>query len=180
MIRRPRGFSLIEVLVALVVTCIGVLGMFSMQARTISYASDTTTRSTAAELADELLETMRADLYSTQDSSATQLLPPATWGYYKADGASFPAAPSSCVSLASLTAAQRLGCWAKRVQQALPDASSLASEFHVCRTNGSSTCSGSGSAIEIQLAWRVKAGECLNPSATGDTTICRYVLREAP
>jgi len=178
--RQVSGFSLVEVLVALVVTCIGVLGMFSMQARTIGYASDTTMRSTAAELADELLETMRADLYSTQDGSATQLQPPASWGYYKADGAAFPSTPSSCVSLASLTAAQRLGCWSKRVQQALPDATTLAGEFHVCRTNGSSACSGSGSAVEIQLAWRVKSGECLNPSDSGDPTICRYVLREAP
>lgn len=180
MSRRSAGFSLIEVLVALLVTCVGVLGMLAMQTRTIGYAQDTLLRSNAAELADELMEMMRADIYSTQDGSAAQVVPPASWGYYKAAGASFPAAPGSCASLSTLTASQRLACWAQRVNQALPGAADLASEFHVCRTNGSSTCSGSGSAIEIQLAWRVKAGECLDASATGDDTICRYVLREAP
>ncbi|WP_259754276.1 type IV pilus modification protein PilV [Pseudomonas sp. GCEP-101] len=180
MSRPMAGFSLVEVLVALLVTCIGVLGMLAMQGRTIGYAQDTLLRSNAAELADELMEMMRTDLYSTQDGSAAQVLPPSNWGYYKAASAAFPSAPGSCASLASLTASQRLACWAQRVNQALPGASGLASEFHVCRTNGTGPCTGSGSAIEIQLAWRVKAGECLDASATGDDTICRYVLREEP
>ncbi|MBD9678715.1 type IV pilus modification protein PilV [Pseudomonas sp. PDM18] len=174
------GFSLVEVMVALLVTCFGVLGMLAMQGRTIAYAQDTILRSSAAELADELMEMMRTDIYSTQDGSAAQVVPPSSWGYYKAASASFPIAPGSCASLAKLTASQRLACWAQRVNQALPGASDLAGEFHVCRTNGSSTCSNSGSAIEIQLAWRVKAGECLDANATGDNTICRYVLREEP
>jgi type IV pilus assembly protein PilV len=180
MSRNVTGFSLVEVLVALVITCIGALGMLSMQTRSIGYVQDTLQRSNAAELADELMEMMRTDLYSGQDSSASQLVPPSSWGYYKADGSQFPAAPSSCQSLATLTQAQQLGCWAQRVQQALPDSTSLAAQFHVCRTNGSSACSGTGSAIEIQLAWRVRAGECLDANATGDNTICRYVLREEP
>lgn len=180
MSRPMAGFSLVEVLVALLITCIGVLGMLAMQGRTISYAQDTVLRSHAAELADELMELMRTDLYSTQDGSAAQVLPPPGWGYYKAANASFPSAPASCASLAALTASQRLACWAQRVNQALPGASDLASEFYVCRTNGNTKCSNSGSAIEIQLAWRVKAGECLDANASGDDTICRYVLREEP
>ncbi len=178
--RRMSGFSLVEVMVALLVTCIGVLGMLAMQGRTIGYAQDTILRSNAAELADELMELMRTDLYSTQDGSSAQVVPPSSWGYYKAATASFPTVPSSCASLASLTASQRLACWSQRVNQALPGASGLASEFYVCRTNGTTKCSNTGSAIEIQLAWRVKAGECLDATATGDNTICRYVLREEP
>ncbi|MCU9949159.1 type IV pilus modification protein PilV [Pseudomonas sp. PDM13] len=180
---RQAGFGLIEVLVALVVICIGVLGMLSMQGRTVGYAQDTNLRSNAAELADELMEMMRADLYSTQDGSSTALTPPASWGYYKAKGSDFPSAPSNCTSMASLSASQRLGCWAQRAQLALPDSVNLMKpEFYICRSNGASLCSGTGSAIEIQVAWRVKAGECLDANAGSDSdpTICRYVLREAP
>ena len=44
MSRPAAGFSLVEVLVALLVTCIGVLGMLTMQGRTIGYAQDTLLR----------------------------------------------------------------------------------------------------------------------------------------
>ena len=178
--RGLAGISLIEVLVALLVICVGVLGMLAMQGRAIAYSQDMAVRGTAAALADELMETLRTDLYSTQDAG-TPLTPPASSDYYKATGSAFPAAPSSCASLAALSASQRLGCWAQRVRQALPDAASLmSSDFHICRSNGASTCSGTGSAIEIQLAWRVKSGECLEASPGSDPTICHYVLREEP
>lgn len=158
---------MIEVLVTIVLISIGVLGMVAMQARTIAYTQDSVQRNTAAVLADDLLEMLRADTAKVLNANG---IPRTTSDYYKADGSSFPAKPNSCSPLPS-AASQRLGCWAARVQDTLPDAANLmASNFHVAKA---------GSAIEIKLAWRVKKGECLDVSANAgnDDTICHYIIR---
>jgi len=166
-----RGFSMIEVLVTIVLICIGVLGMVALQGRTIAYTQDSVQRNTAAMLADDLLELMRADL----DKVLSDGLPKSSSDYYKAKNAAFPDAPSDCGSLASLSASQRLGCWAEKVKASLPGAESLMDdEFHVCRTLTSGSCSGTGSTIEIQLAWAVKGGECLDGN---DNEMCHYRVR---
>jgi hypothetical protein len=59
---------MIEVLVSLVIVCIGVLGMVALQSRGIGYANDTVQRSTAAQLASELAEMMRADPDKVRDA----------------------------------------------------------------------------------------------------------------
>ncbi|MCR3769086.1 type IV pilus modification protein PilV, partial [Pseudomonas aeruginosa] len=48
---RETGFSMIEVLVALVLISIGVLGMVAMQGRTIQYTQESVQRNAAAMLA---------------------------------------------------------------------------------------------------------------------------------
>ena len=57
-----RGFSMIEVLVTILLICIGVLGLVALQGRTITYTQDSALRNAAAMLADDLQEMMRADL----------------------------------------------------------------------------------------------------------------------
>ncbi len=153
-----RGFSMIEVLVTIVLISIGVLGMVAMQAKTISFTQDSVQRNTAAMLADDLLEMMRADSGSASS-------------YYKAAEApfSFPSAGDTCTPLPAASS-KRLGCWAARAKAALPDAESLMDDdFIIERT---------GDAIHIQLAWRVKDGDCPNADASegDDPTICRYSL----
>lgn len=60
---RPRrgGFSLIEVLVALVVLSIGVLGLARLQMVGLKYASSATHRLEAVNQANDILERMRAN-----------------------------------------------------------------------------------------------------------------------
>jgi type IV pilus assembly protein PilV len=53
--KASRGISLIEVLVAMTIFSFGVLGMLGMQARAISYFSDSKYRTDAALLADALI-----------------------------------------------------------------------------------------------------------------------------
>lgn len=166
---------MIEVLVTIMLICIGVLGMVAMQGRTIAYTQDSVQRNMAAMLADDLMEMMRAD----SSMVSTTGLPASSSGYYKADGASFPSAPSTCTPLPD-SAVKRLGCWAERAKAALPDATSLlSSDFHVCRSATPGACANTGSAVEIQLAWRVKDGECMDANAgtNDDKTICHYRLR---
>ncbi|WP_437881810.1 type IV pilus modification protein PilV [Pseudomonas sp. LRF_L74] len=170
--KNAQGFSLIEVLVAIVLICIGVLGMVALQGRTIAYTQDSVQRNAAAALADDLLEMMRADLDAVVSDDG---LPESTSDYYKAEGSDFPDAPEDCSSLASLSASERLGCWAARAQASLPGASDLMNEqFHICRTKTSKTCTDDGSTIEIQLAWATKNGECLDSESED---FCTYQLR---
>jgi type IV pilus assembly protein PilV len=164
-LNRSQGFSMVEVLVTLVLVCIGVLGMVAMQSRTIAYTQDAVQRNIAAMLADDLMELLRADLGNVLGSDGQ---PVSSSNYYKATGADFPDAADDCSSLSGTNAAQRLGCWAERAKAALPGAESLMNdEFYISKT---------GSAIEIQLAWAVKSGECLDPDSD-DNEVCRYRLR---
>ncbi len=172
------GYILLEVPVSIVLISIGILGMVAMQVKAVTFNQDLTERNQAAMLAGDLMEIIRGDLDAVQSKGTLT----STSSFYKAAGDSFPDAPSACSPLPA-SASEALGCWAQRAARQLPGASALeTAEFHVCRSAGDGCSSGNsaGSAIEIQLAWRVKAGECLNASASGDDTICRYVLREEP
>lgn len=173
-LRRIRGFSMIEVLVTLVLISIGVLGMVAMQAKGIAYTQDSVVRNKAAMLADELMEILRSDRQVLLDVKG---VPSSSSDYYKAAGTDFPDAPAVCNPL-PVTAKDRLGCWAAKISEALPDSATLLkSDFYVCRTDGSTACAAKGSAIEIQVAWRVKDGECLEATPGPDPTICHYHLR---
>lgn len=175
---RSSGFSLIEVLIALLLICIGVLGMVAMQGRTVQYTQDSVQRSTAAMLANEILETMRSN--RDQVYTASGNLNPNSAYFTGSTG--YPEAPEegSCQPLpANTDPAKQLNCWLTRVQETLPGASDLGTEVHVCRAgNTAGSCGSAGRAIEIQVAWRVKSGECLDAADSGnDQTICRYRVR---
>lgn len=170
------GFSLIEVLVTLVLVSVGVLGMVALQARTIQYTQDSEQRNAAATLANDLVELMRA-----MPSGL-----PASSGFYKAKGATFPDKPNSCTPLPNSTA-QQLSCWADKAKSALPGVTSdddetddlLKTDFYICRTNKANECTGTGNTVEIQIAWRIREGTCMDPNAEddADSTICRHRLR---
>lgn len=175
--RRQTGFSMIEVLVTFLLITIGILGMIALQGRAIGYTQDSVQRNTAAMLADDLLELMRSNLNETLGANG---LPNATSGYYKAKGADFGTVTDANCNTTSTTASRQLACWAREAARRLPGAGDiLNSEFYICRSAAVGTCSANGSAIEIQLAWKVKSGECLDNSAAADSdlTICRYRLR---
>ncbi|MDN6856353.1 type IV pilus modification protein PilV [Pseudomonas sp. CAN2814] len=162
--KKTRGFSMIEVLITLVLVCIGVLGMVALQGRTVNYTQDSVQRNTAAALANDLMEMIRAN--------PTGL--PASSGFYKAANSAFPDAPSAGCSSTTNVPAEQLACWGQKAGKLLPGASSLlTSDFYVCRSLNANSC-GNGSAVEIQLAWTVKAGECMDNSTA---TTCYYRLR---
>lgn len=159
---RSRGFSLIEVLVTLLLTSVGILGMVAMQAKAIAYTQDSIQRNTAATLADELMEIMRADQSNVLTVSG---LPRESSGYYSD---SLSATTGDCSSLPSAPT-ERLQCWAQRAAQALPGAADLlSSDFHIKPVDAT---------IEIQLAWNVAKGGCLEADGDAQSTVCHYRLR---
>lgn len=180
--KKSSGFSLIEVLVTLVLTTIGILGMVAMQSRSIQQTQDSVQRNTAVMLVNELVEIMRTNpvelftntppqtpLYNTLKSSSI---------FYKVKGSDF-AATGTCSNPANAkTAQQQLDCWAARVQSSLPQAAdTFKSHTYICPSSTKGSCDG-GSTLEIQLAWQVKDDTCLDSnSRTPDSATCIYRTR---
>lgn len=175
--RRSAGFSMIEVLVSLIITVVGILGMVALQSKAIPYTQDSAQRNTAIMLVDDLLEIIRS---SPSDCSTSN-------GCIKAPGAAFPSAAAACIPN-PVTLSQQIGCWSQRAGGALPGASALlgTSSFFICRSltpgdETASACATSDTAdteLEIQVAWTVKsAAECLNGNASTAAGVCTYRVR---
>ncbi|PAU58981.1 type IV pilus modification protein PilV [Pseudomonas sp. PIC25] len=176
--RFPRfhGFSMIEVLVGLVLTCIGVLGMVALQARSIHYTQSAVNHNQAILLADNLLEMMR----SNPSGALTDDLFTTSSTYYKAPGSAFASTSTSldeCLSRdrsngGSTVATADLDCWRQEVQSLLPVTDdALEASFAICPSASPDSCSASGSSVVmIQIAWTDNSGEC-------DDNLCIYRLR---
>ncbi len=169
------GFSLIEVLIALLVLCAGVLGMVALQTQGLQLSQSANQRSTAVMLAQDLVEMMRSNPEAALNAAE---LFSNTSSYYKAAGSEFSSASvANCASLdrsagGSTVASQDLGCWLQEVQNQLPVTSGLLKgNFTICPSKQDNACSsGSSSVVMIQLAWQDKTGACTD-------NICYYRLR---
>lgn len=175
---RSSGFSMIEVLVSLLITVIGVLGMVALQSKAIPYTQDSAQRNAAIMLVDDLVEIIRNG--KTDEDCITQS------SCTKALGASFPNPPTSCIPTPQALADQ-INCWAARAGKTLPGGSSLlSSSFYICHSvNPNDVVSGScptqsskDTELEIQVAWTVKsASDCMDGSTGTTAGTCTYKLR---
>ncbi|WP_301153328.1 type IV pilus modification protein PilV [Metapseudomonas otitidis] len=171
------GFSLVEVLVALVVISVGVLGLVALQGRTLQYTNESSQRSNAVMLANDLIELMRSNRAALVGSNGT-IRPDSP--YFKSGGAAFPNnVVSACASSTGCTATEmaqtHLTNWAAQVRNALPlgnnAADFLTNQFIICRTQSptaANPCSNSGSNVLIQISWQGKE-PC--PTGMGCTAI---------
>lgn len=187
--KNSRGFSLIEVLVTIVLTTVGILGMVALQSRSIQYTQDAVNRNAAVTLAYDLVEIMRShrdDVFANKpplEYSYTELL--SATPVYNANG-SLSLTAANCPDVAH-TLQEQGDCWLKQVQDTLPDASSLvAGSFKVCPSfkladenysNSAPECAGenyTGSTLGIQMAWRSKEAVC---GKNSDSDICTFTTR---
>lgn len=160
LLKRLTGFSLVEVLVTTLLISIGLLGMVALQGRALAYNTDAEHRSTAAMLAADLLELVRAT--------------PTRWNGYLNSPRPRPAPATQCRSTPNEPAAQ-LACWLAEINALLPAPdSAAASDSHVCRSSAPGSCDNQGTVIEVQVAWQARRGEC-----PGDEPVllCHYRLR---
>jgi type IV pilus assembly protein PilV len=169
-LNKHEGFSLIEVLVTLVLVTVGILGMVTMQSRSIQYTQEAVQRNAAVELTTQLTEILR-----TNPAAA----------FYKNPGSAFNPAyaePSASDCKAPSTAQKQRDCWLEQAQKTLPGAASLLNNsFYICKSFNSSPekdpdCDTNGPVTEIQLAWTVKPGSCPDDRAPDNTT-CIYRTR---
>ncbi len=180
--KNSQGFSLIEVLITIVLTTIGILGMVALQSKSIQYTQDAVNRNTAIALTNELVEIMRAN----RDVIFVKKPPLEPMYSQLADTSSgaFDFTVADCEAGRAQTAKHQAGCWLKKAQAVLPGASdaTIAAAFMVCpsyklNTAGKPECAGSsytGSTMAVQLAWRSKEKVC---GPDSNTDICTYTTR---
>ena len=186
---RHGGFSLIEVLVALLLTTVGILGMVALQGRSVQYTQDAVQRNVAVDLVNQLVDMIRANPAEVFDRTVPQNAMnsgiKSTSIFFKSKGSGF-ANTAVCAATAGKppqTAKEQRDCWASRVQALLPGgAAPFDSEAYICRSSQAGTCDGKGSMLEIRLAWQARQDACPDDSANApkDRTICTYTIRIQP
>lgn len=185
-LNRSKGFSLIEVLVTLLLTTLGILGMVALQSRSIQYTAESANTNSAIELTSQLIELMRSNpnqLFNKSKDFNYDIKSSSM--FLKKAGSDFSPAPATLSARACNTPSspqQQRDCWLEKVKSRLPNAANLIKDgFYICQSSTPSatktpTCDGKGSIIEIQLAWASKKGTCPDDRAPNDST-CIYRTR---
>lgn len=102
-----KGFTLIEVLVALLVLSIGLLGLASLQSTTVRFNHDAYLRSQATSLAYDMADRMRANRDEVMAGSY--------------DLGAFPGDPAVCGVVAGASVAARdMSAWQSSLSCSLP------------------------------------------------------------
>lgn len=166
--KNASGFSLLEVLITMLLTAVGILGMVAMQGKAIQYTQDSVERTNAAMLANELLEIIRATPSSL--SASTDDSPLFT---------SLPASTSDvCLGIDSALIGTQVACWATKVRTLLPGADSLGNNFVSCISTEPGVCDSNGAAVEIRLAWNATGEGCLDAQAADlENALCTFTFR---
>ncbi|MCY7354478.1 MAG: type IV pilus modification protein PilV [Lysobacter sp.] len=107
-----RGFSMIEVLIALVVLAVGLLGLALLQTTNLRYTKSANLRTQAVNLGTELLDTIRAN-HTEVAAYAAGVQPAAITAAVKT------AARAGCPTSATMTSAANIGRWNCEVVEAL-------------------------------------------------------------
>lgn len=146
-----KGFSLIEVLVALLLTTIGILGMVALQSNGVRYTQDATNRNHAVALTNDLIEIMRQypDEFwlHTSNSNYDQLR--SSTALYSTGGSIIVDSSTCPTTDTAQTVTAQVACWLQRVESSLPGASTstVKNKIKVCPsaslTNGEVACAGS-------------------------------------
>ena len=125
--RYQKGFSLVEVLVALLMLSIGLLGLAALQTTSLKYNTDSYFRTQATYFVYDIVDRMRANSASVVDggtydvpdtSSATSII-----STYQSCKSSTCACDATAVCDTTQLAMHDLGKWYERMGQVLPGAS---------------------------------------------------------
>lgn len=148
-IARETGFSLIEVLVALLVLSIGLLGLAALQTTSLKYNTESYTRTQATLLAYDIIDRMRSNLagvsagnYDVSASTAASKVSAYNSCKGSAAGCGCNLTGANCST--SNLATYDLGQWYERLAASLPDASS--SLATISRT--------SSNVVTITIKWK--------------------------
>lgn len=161
--KRPAGgFSLLEVLVAIVVLSLGLLGAMSMLMASVRSATESGSFTAAVNLVRDLSEKARVNKHaSTRDAGAnpylldlesSEPLPPLR-------GAECTGAAAQCD--ASDLAAWDVHHWVERARRALPEAHVMVCfDDEPLDDNGASgwDCTHAGRTLVVKVGWRPRLG----------------------
>jgi len=154
--RTHAGFSLIEVLVAILIFGVGMLGVAAMQLRGLATSTDSGSRGIALALAGDLADRMRANLAAVNVANAAARydgVAPNVNDCRMRYAASQVAVPNACTP--AQLAADDLADWSAQLAQALPGAIGV-----VCRdttpedgTAAAPACDGAGNLMVVKVFW---------------------------
>jgi type IV pilus assembly protein PilV len=163
--RRARGVSLVEVLVAILVLAVGMLGLAALQARGLKFNHDAYARSQATLLAYQIMESMRVrnnpevdddlDVYLTETDPRG---PP-------------PHDPGDLCDPVAISVENDLHCWFDAIQAVLP--------------SGDARIGANAESYDITLRWQERGArdpaneaDCEGIPARewdGDASVCRVI-----
>jgi type IV pilus assembly protein PilV len=146
---RTAGFTMIEVLIAIVVSAIGLLGVAGLQAFALKNAHSSSLRLTASMLASDITDRMRNNFDGV------------TNGYYnKPNVAAYGNAVANCLTTAGCTsselAANDLNEWAGRVAASLPNGVGIVcldSTPNDGATSATPGCDNTGTSLYVVKIW---------------------------
>lgn len=160
---RSRGFTLIEVMVALVVLAVGLLGMASLMVRSQQSNEGAYSRSQASILAYDIVERMRANKVLANPLETRKVSYAAQNDAYALSALPTCATPAGGQQAAgSAQAAQDLAQWCQMVRASLPNVDSA--NTSIVRTAGSNL-------YTITIQWQ-------DATADGDSTQNIQVVAE--
>lgn len=150
-----RGFSLLEILITLILTTVGILGVVAMQSRSIQYTQDAVERNTAIMLSEQLIGVMRANVCAIYDK-----VPPAVPIAQDLKSSSLfytTNTSGGCTGnpAATTRATAQRNAWISELEAALPSA-----DHNVCRSSIPEVCDGQGSMLEIRISWQGRDDYC--------------------
>ncbi len=123
------GFTLIEVLVALLIVAIGLLSVAALQLQGLKYSHEAYLRSQINILAYDIAERMRLNRSNAASYVGNYTIP--------------ASAPAGCTTSTAGNAANDLACWRQQVFNALPP-------------GGSANITANGDLYTITLSWLEK------------------------
>ncbi len=139
--RQARGFSMIEVLIALIILAVGLLGFALLQTMSLRFAQSANYRTQATNLAYDLLDQMRANRFQ------------AAW-YAGTSGASFDAGDidaSDCSRpVGAVSIPQNIERWQCQVVQTLGDTANA----NVTYVDG---------VVNVAISWGDQRWDAANP-----------------
>ena len=173
---RQLGFSLVEVLIALIILAVGLLGLASLQMLSLQYNTDSYNRTQATVLVSDLADRMRNNL--TALSAGNYTVPTALdannmVATFNACGVT--GGPCDCTSTGSggtagcnsgNLATYDLGTWYQRIDTTLPGASTSRPTINIA-----------GNIVTITVNWRERD---LSLSHTWQFEICNSGTRVCP
>lgn len=190
--RGSRGMTLIEVLISIVIFAIGLLGIAALQVAGLRYTKGSQTRATAALMAENLADRMRANITAVNDGEYEAPQNPAT------DCAVNECDPNDMADYdwSRWLSDTRQALGVRRDDGALNTDTSV--NATVCidsqpqdGTNGAWACDGTGNIHAIKIEWCERAVETGSGGgdtySSGEAGTCadgfvsnRFVMRFAP
>lgn len=185
-IGRQTGMTLLEVLIALMVLSVGILGIASLQMVSLQSTTNSNLNTHAMMLTNDLMDRIRANRSAILDNKGM----PDLGNYGKAAGVGFPDVgdlTAACYTSAGCTeeemATNDLIQWSESLKRVLPITDSqLTANAVICLDSSpdpvlSPDCDGLGTAVKIAFSWSestVLDQQAADPAATVQTYVTSF------